>query len=340
MYLARQTINRCVNYSIRESYREGKDYRSRELFDLGPDPSAYIVYPGGNAFYVDEAVTDRLLQLGVIPDDDELDGIFWPFLDPVIRRRLDSFRNRAKAFRSQATLSPEDRQRIQLQTHLFDKRRVHFLRGGRMDQGNIGRMPAAMLRWLAGKSRDEIEQRFMEMERVLKPHECKTYVFVIFDLSRHFSESFAKTHPQMLDPAAVDKGFETELCRLNEEDAFWAGVDGRNDSVLHPYLRRYAVMFFDGEDGRNRLLDSLLQDFINRHRSFRFPSKAFSVDYDQASEIFGESRKALQDMDRRELTRLYRAKARKIHPDTGGDHESFIRLTAAYQALIHRKPRG
>ncbi len=165
MYLARHFSEHLPRFAIRESFRDGRALRSRELFDLGPDPSAYIVYPGGNAYYIDEAVTDRLGDLEVFPSDDEIDDMFWPFVDPRIRRCLASFRDRARAHRVKAALSPEAQARIRRQTHMFDKRRVHFLRVGRMDQGNIGRMPAGMMRWLTAKSRDEIEQRFMEMER-------------------------------------------------------------------------------------------------------------------------------------------------------------------------------
>ena len=112
MYLARHHTDRHFAYTIRESYRDGPHYRSRYLFDLGPDPSAYIVYPGGNAFYIDEAVTDRLNDLGVSPSDEELEDIFWPFIDPRIRRCLESFRERAKARRGKHALSPGAQARI------------------------------------------------------------------------------------------------------------------------------------------------------------------------------------------------------------------------------------
>ncbi len=63
MYFALKTIKGGTRYFIRESYRDGKCLRSRDLFDLGTDPSQYIVYPGGNAFYIDETVDDRLRAL-------------------------------------------------------------------------------------------------------------------------------------------------------------------------------------------------------------------------------------------------------------------------------------
>jgi hypothetical protein len=44
------------HYVLRESHRDGDLLRSRDLFDLGPDPGQFIVYPGGNSFYVSEEV--------------------------------------------------------------------------------------------------------------------------------------------------------------------------------------------------------------------------------------------------------------------------------------------
>jgi hypothetical protein len=340
MYLAREFTGSRPHFSIRESFPDGTFFRSRKLFDLGSDPSVFIVYPGGNAFYIDERVTDRLQALGVRAAEDVLEEVFWPFVKPRIRQNLAAFRNRAEAYRRRPTLSLQDQLRLQQQTHLFDKRRVHFLRVGRMDQGNIGRMPAKMLGWLAAKSRDELEQRFMQMEQVLKPHEHKTYVFVIFNLSRYFSQGFAKTHPAMLDTHALDEEFIKAVCRLNQDVDFWGGEDGHSADTLHAYLRRYAIMHFDGDYGPPRSLEDIYRDFVNRHRSFRFSRAVARVDYDEAGRIFGEPAETLRALDRRQLTRLYRSKARNIHPDVGGDHDGFIRLTEAYRDLMLKKGRG
>jgi predicted 2-oxoglutarate/Fe(II)-dependent dioxygenase YbiX len=37
------------------------------------------------------------------------------------------------------------------------------------------------------------------------------------------------------------------------------------------------------------------------------------------------------------LSRLYRRRAQELHPDKGGDHETFLRLTAAYHKLLRVK---
>ena len=36
-------------------------------------------------------------------------------------------------------------------------------------------------------------------------------------------------------------------------------------------------------------------------------------------------------MSKAALTRLFRRRAKKLHPDAGGDHETFVRLTAVYE---------
>jgi hypothetical protein len=40
-----------THYYLRESFRDGGHFLSRDLIDLGTDPAEHIIYPGGNAFY-------------------------------------------------------------------------------------------------------------------------------------------------------------------------------------------------------------------------------------------------------------------------------------------------
>ena len=60
---------------------------------------------------------------------------------------------------------------------------------------------------------------------------------------------------------------------------------------------------------------------------------------DDISEIFEESAETLREADPKELTRLYRKKAKSMHPDTGGDQGKFVRLTKAYEQLLQEKKR-
>lgn len=56
MYLARKHINGKIYYSLRESYKDNAYYKSRDLIDLGVDPTRFIVYPGGTSFYIHEDI--------------------------------------------------------------------------------------------------------------------------------------------------------------------------------------------------------------------------------------------------------------------------------------------
>jgi hypothetical protein len=296
------------------------------------------MYPGGNAYYIDQAVEDRLDSLGCTAEADDLEELFLPFMKPRIRRLVESFRERAKARRKSIDLTPEEEQRLRTKTTEFDKRRVHYLKSGRMDQGRIGRMPVQMYKWLCGKSRDEIEQCFMRMEGRLKPSELKTYTYVVFDLQRFFNESFAKTVPQGLNQEKVEECFLKGICDLNRDPFFWVGEEV-GDS-LHPYLIRYLVMFFDYEYGPDTFWRDYIRDFMDARRSWGpLPTKG-TMTYKEASGIFGVTEAALKTMTKRGIVRLYRRMAQKLHPDKGGSDEKFIQLTEAYHDLLRKRVKG
>jgi hypothetical protein len=187
---------------------------------------------------------------------------------------------------------------------------------------------------VAAKSRDEIEQYFIQSERVLDPGEQKTYVFVIFDLQRFFTERTACRMPEGLDQEKTDALLIKELCRLNRNSAFWSGIPMR--SFLHPYLVRYLVMFFDNEFRSSRLVDDYFSEWRNTKREFKPPPKP-SVSLTEASMVFGVSRSELNEMNKSELTRLFRKAAHEHHPDKGGEQKKFIRLCEAYRSLVEKR---
>jgi len=334
LYLAQTTISGETCYFIRESYPYGGHFLSRDLFDLGPDPGRFIIYPGGNSFYIDAIIEDRINALGKKADPEKLEDIFWRFLHPEIRRILEPFRSREKRHQANRKKSrpledPDAR------AHIFDKRRTHYLRFGQTDQGNIARLPQKLFRMLQNKSRDEIEQMFMDLERELAVREYKTYVYVIFDLQQCFHESFARSYPQMLSQDQVDAHFIEQICRLNTDRFFWAGMspgDGLNE-----YLVRYALMYFDHDYAPSSFMDEYLRQFISNRRGYRPPYKNSTFTLKAASVIFGHSKEDLKKMSRKELARQYRQKAQKLHPDKGGDHNKFVKLTEAYHDLLRTK---
>ena len=338
MYLAQCMIKGKAHYFIRESFKDGHCLRSRELFHLGTNPAEYIIYPGGNAYYIHEVVDDELCFLGAKPDADDMEDIFFPFLKPEIRRMQRSFRGRAQGRRKSTHLKPEEEQRLRVEVSELDKRRIHYLRCGSMDQGRIGRMPVQMYKWICGKSRDEIEQRLMRMELSLKTSELKSYTYVIFDLQRFFTESWAKIWPHTLDPVKVETHLVEELCRLNRDASFWAGEEVGGS--LHPYLVRYLIMFFDYDYGPDTFWQEYIKGFMDARRAWRVPPRKSTVTYEQASSIFGIKEDVLRTMTRRGVVRLYRRIAQKLHPDKGGSHEAFVQLTEAYQEVLRRKGKA
>lgn len=334
MYLALKTIKGKTRYFIRESYRDGACLRSRDLFDLGTDPVRYIIYPGGNAFYIDETVDDRLRTLSQDYSVDDLDEIFWRFLKPEIRVALEPYRHMGGISRRKRA-DKEKEKKARTEFHLFDKRRVHYLRFGYIDQGRIGRVSPKLFNKLINKSRDELEQYFMDMERALDRSEFKAYVYVIFDLQKYFTELIAKSMPQGLNQNKVDQYFLEEICRLNSDSSFWSGMD--TEGNLHEYLIRYVIMFFDSEYGMSSFLDDYLRDYINSKRGYVPPRRGASVILDEASSVFGLKKDALRKMSKKGLTRIYRQMAQKLHPDKGGEKEKFVKLSEAYNELLKSK---
>jgi hypothetical protein len=334
LYLASEKINGKTRYFIRESYRQGDHFLSRDLIDLGAVPGSYIVYPGGNSFYIDQDVEDRLSDMGTKADPDEIEDIFWPFVHPEIRRILEPFRSREKRHQaSRRKKRPENQ--IDTQVHIFDKRRMHYLRFGQMNQRDIGRLPLKFFRILHDKSRDEVEQALMAMETVLTPREYKAYAYVIFDLQQFFYESYAKNTPKMLSIDRVDEHFIGQICRLNSDRSFWAGM--KIGDRLHNYLVRYVLMYFDHDFAPRSLMEDYLRQFINSRRDSRAPYATVAFTLKKASTAFGEPQAVLKKMNRKELARLYRLKALDMHPDKGGDHDEFVKLTEAYHALLKTK---
>jgi len=334
LYLALEKINGKARYFIRESYRQADHFLSRNLLDLGADPGSYIIYPGGNSFYIDQIVEDRLTDMGTKADPDELEDIFWPFVHPEIRRVLEPFRSREKRHQaSRRKKRPENK--IDTQLHIFDRRRMHYLRFGQMNQRDIDRLPLKFFRFLHNKSRDEIEQALMDMETVLTPREYKAYTYVIFDLQQFFYESYAKNAPQMLSIDKVDAHFIEQVCRLNGDRSFWAGL--KPGDRLHNYLVRYVLMYFDHDFAARSMMEDYLRQFINSRRDSRAPYATVTFTLKKASTAFGEPQAVLKKMSRKELARLYRLKALDMHPDKGGDHDEFVKLTEAYHALLKTK---
>jgi len=301
---------------------------------LGPDITKYIIYPGGNAFYISDVIESRLGALKVCYHGNELEDLFWPFLRPDIKRAVAHFRGRSRSRRAQSKLSVEEQETLQRTVHAFDKRRAHYLRFGDPDQGSLTRMPPALIKHLAGKSRDEIEQQFMTQEQALKATELKTYVYTAFDLQRFFPTMMAKKMPQILDQHRVDQYFLEEICHINRILFNSDAQQSSND--LNAYLIRYVTMFFDHDYQNSDLLDDYAKEFMYRHHFYKQTPQKKPVQMEKACQVFGVKQEVMTSITRSRLNRLYRRLALKHHPDKGGSNEKFVELTETYEGLLER----
>lgn len=332
MYLARRIIKRQTYYFLRESYLQGTQWLSRDLVSLGHDPRLFIHYPGGHSFLIDEKLEEELQRLTDDYDPDDLERLLLPFVRGDVRDRYQRFDRP----RSLPPFSDEEKARVGQEVHLFDRRRIHYLRYAGLDQSRLYQMPAKMCRVLLNKSRDEIEQYFMGQEEVLSVGEWKEYVFVILDLPRYFDQSFVRAVPSALPQHEVDDLVVEELCHLQGDGSFWAGM--ATGESLDPYLIRYLLMYFDsGWPGRN-LEDEYIRSFINEHRRHQEPPSQ-QVKMADGAKLFGVTWQELKEMGRRKLTRLYRQRAHELHPDKGGEAEEFSQLTEMYRRLLKRKKK-
>lgn len=329
MYLARTTIGKQTHYHIRETYRDGDCLKSRDLFHLGTDPSRYIIYPGGRGYYFDAVVEETLREHGANPTQDELDNIFWDFLDPEIQRVIQGFEQKAKKPLSGSETVDQD-------FHLFDRRRIHFLKFGSMDQRHLQQMPAKFFRPLSDKSRDEIEQYFIREERIIRPRELIRYLSVIFGLQQHLLNSRLDPADGGIQQEKVDALFVESVCALNRDETFWTGMP-RADK-LPGYLRRYVILYFDHAIRQAAPIPRYLHEFMNRHRIYRPPQKV-RLNMAEASRLFETPWENLRQMDGTAFKRLYRKQALKFHPDQGGSQKTFVKLTKLYQNLMKKKDR-
>lgn len=333
MYIARRFIDNHLQYVLCESYSNGTCLTNRDLVHLGTHPDRYIQYTGGSSFYIDDLLFDLLQEKGVDAAYDEVEQFFLPFLDPYVQSKIAPFLNR-HTHRNWKPMSAKDRTRVLEEVHVFDRRRIHFLRFGQVDQRRLDKS-VTLFKNLLNKSRDELEQFVIEQELSLSPGDYKRYVFTIFNLQRFFRESHTRTMPHVLDGDELDELFIKEVCQLDRDHSFWQGLE-RIDR-LPPYLIRYVVMYFDYSFPGSRSWDEYIRSFTDSRRRAQAAQGSRRMSMNEASTVFGVSRVKLASMDKKELTKAYRKKAHELHPDKGGDHDRFVELTAAYSELLRAR---
>jgi hypothetical protein len=337
MYMARRKIDGRTHYFICRSYLEGRWWRSEDLLQLGPDPTRFIQKTGRDSFYIDEEIERKLREAGAEVARGEIEKLFLTFVSRSMQNSYDqsSFRSN---YQGRIRLSYYEERRLQNQISLFDRRRLLFLKTGAMDLSGVGTLPIRYFRSLADKSRDEIEQNLLVQEAQLKPGEYKSYVYASLNLQRFFARREARTMPQLLDQERLAQVLVDELCRINGSYLFWMGKT--TGKFLHPYLTRYLIMFFDYGWQAENYWEEYIRQFMDSHRQHRPPSSFSSLSEKAFADLFGKSREELRKLSCPELSRLYKKRAKELHPDKGGDHEKFILLNRAFKLLVREKQKN
>ncbi len=335
MYLAKQTKGTTTSYQIRASYQTTENsFRYRIIFDLGHDPRRFIDLFEEHIAIFDTDLIDAVSHHLQGDAESELEHLLYDFLPLETKRRLSMHPVRCR-YNKPGPLTGTEREEIARQVHLFDRRRLYSLRYGAVDQSRLSRLHEKCCRPLLGQSRDEREYYFMHEEAVLNPGKYLQYIYAIFNLQQYFSQSFAPWLPEALAFLEIAEHFESALCRLNRDEGFW-----QNDQTipfLHHHLSRYLIMFFDYAPAHRSFFAEYAKTFMADHRTFRWPERTPARSPEKIAEIFATSHQELKEMDREQLTRLYRRKAMQLHPDRGGDHDLFIELTEVYNELLRSK---
>ncbi len=339
MYLAVEQSRETPLFSIRESYREDGTWKSRTLLKLDRRPESYLVYIGDASFYVDDVVEDALRSRGVRYDRNELESLFLPYVKPEIRERLYWFDRRGSSGNRGSKPTYQQMSEEQKGVHPFDKRRLHYLRLGRVDQGSVETNPYRFFGRLLNKSRDELEHFFLDMEAELRPREYPQYVYTILNLQEHVSRRMTRFVPGAQQQEEVDALVMEHMTNLSRDGEYLGQYD--TDYACRAYLQRYLVMYFDYEGLHLNPLDEYLRIFMERRRKYAPPpAPATSETAREWMSVMGLDEERYRSMDLRQLTRWYRRKAHELHPDKGGEHEAFVDLTRAYECLVVLKKKS
>ncbi len=328
MYLAIVRQKNITHFVLRHSfYNKELGWISKDIIDLGRDPEKFVEYIDERIFYISDEVQNAILNEGIDFEYEELEEIFWPFIDPYIKQRIDDFGGiRGRRGKRKKRFSKKELKKMQAGIHPFDRRRMLFLKFLQINLEPLMDLPLSFLNKLLNKSRDELEQGFEFMELELRPWELKAYLYAIFGLAERFAPRLTRFIPDAQNQTLLDEYFLEELCRLNSDISFLdAGIRPKKYNGLHPYLRRYLIYYFDHaykvkmEPSWSDRLDEKVPTF-KEHLS-----------------IMGLSQDEFDKMTERQLISYFRKRAQKLHPDKGGDHHLFIRLKEAFEILLEEK---
>lgn len=335
MYLAYRKEKNGLLYDIRQSYlTEKNSFDSRVIFILGPDPRNHFEIYDDHIVIFSPALLQAVKQHTSSNPEQLLEHLLLPFLPAKTRENIQIFsRTIPGSLPKFGPLTADEKIQIRKQIHIFDRRRLYYLRYGAVDQSRLSKLNEKCCRLLLGQSRDEREYYFRAEEQTLEPGMYLQYVFAIFNLQRFFSQSFASWLPEALAFEEMADKLEETICSLNRDTTFWKKKPPFFS--LHPHLRRYLIMFFDYRATPRSFLDDFSRSFRESHRNFKWPEKTYQQP-ETISKLFGVKYSELEQYSKKQLNKAYRQKAMELHPDRGGDHEKFVALSNAYQTLLKK----
>ncbi|WP_457576989.1 J domain-containing protein [Desulfomarina sp.] len=331
MYLATRHLP-STRYQLRHSVEVDEDkFQSVPVYDLGENPADHFEIYEEQVVLFSEKLLKSVETWCPGKAENLLEELLRPFFPEEIRFRTQPFHNR----RTRKTALPGDNNRraVASQVHEFDRRRLYFLRYGAVDQARLHRLHEKCCFPLLGQSRDEREQFFAGEEQAVSPGEYLRYLHATLQLHRFFDESFAPSFPEPLDRATLCNHFIEQLCALNRDASFWQlESEAPEENSLHPLLVRYLIMFFDHQPQARSFSSDFARRFMGNHRRFHWP-KQTRKKQKEAAALFGKPLDELRKLDQNELSRLFRKRAKKLHPDHGGNPGQFIDLTELYNEL-------
>lgn len=302
MYIARRPVSGYYEYSLKESYYEAPYWKSKTILNLGPHPEDYITYYSEVAFSID--LEDKLEKLGYKVDQWELEKLFFRFLNPEAQRIINQFTRPRSVKKNRKDF-------ILKELHPFDIKRRLVLKFGISNPEKFMDIPYPFLSELWEKSRDELENYFWDLEDQLKYREKIRYLMAIFGL--FYIDSRATRED-------IDKLFINNFCEILEDETFKMGIS--SEELHRNYFCRYVWVYFD------------LVPFFPKPRETYVKERDI---YFRAFQIFGISEDELRKAGKKELLRIFRREAKKLHPDKGGSHEKFIELRKIFEELLKLK---
>lgn len=335
MYLAHPRHTETATYQIRQSFRppDSNHFQYRLVFDLGRDPANHLEMVGEHAVLFARGLEEAVGRYTREDPSTILEKLLWLFLPRAVRDHISRFDRGMRHV--PGPLTEQEQRAIDTQFHIVDRRRLYFLYYRAIDMSRIFTLRPRAYRPFINQCRDEREYMFTLREQALEPGEYFHYLYAVFNLQQYFPVSYATFLPEALPRAEVADRFVEALCALSDSSSF---LDGEpRPSSLHPHLVRYLIMFFDHQPASRSFEAEFVRRFMNQHRTFRWPERQSAASEERIGKIFGQPLAALKTMSRRELTRLYRKLAMKLHPDQGGDHERFVELTEIYSHLMRRR---